>query len=136
MHRVATPNASAWPPPQRAKALHPDQAGASPADVEQFLALVKAYETLSDPQQRQVYDATRRWASPPASGVRLCRRQHQPFCQCLATGHDPGCAHPCLQRSRLPAHSSRRDCSGSGAQQRHRLSQQRYSRSSVAMGHG
>jgi hypothetical protein len=42
---------------QRAKDLHPDlKAGFSAADGEAFLSLVAAYEVLSDPQQRQLYD--------------------------------------------------------------------------------
>jgi DnaJ-class molecular chaperone len=42
---------------QRAKDLHPDlKAGFTAADGEAFLSLVAAYEVLSDPQQRQLYD--------------------------------------------------------------------------------
>jgi DnaJ-class molecular chaperone len=42
---------------QRAKDLHPDlKAGFTAADGEAFLSLVTAYEVLSDPQQRQLYD--------------------------------------------------------------------------------
>lgn len=40
---------------QRAKSLHPDQAGAAP-DKEAFRLLVEAYEALRDPQQRLRYD--------------------------------------------------------------------------------
>jgi hypothetical protein len=44
---------------QRAKDLHPDlKDGFSAADGEAFLRLVAAYEVLSDPQQRQLYDIT------------------------------------------------------------------------------
>lgn len=67
---------------QRAKELHPDlNAQWSASDGEAFLTLVTAYEVLSDPQQRQVYDMSqiqelpgmfRRAASatthPPAHG--------------------------------------------------------------------
>jgi DnaJ-class molecular chaperone len=42
---------------QRAKDLHPDlKAGFTAADGEAFLSLVAAYEVLSDPLQRQLYD--------------------------------------------------------------------------------
>lgn len=42
---------------QRAKELHPDlNAQWSAADGEAFLQLVTAYEVLSDPEQRQLYD--------------------------------------------------------------------------------
>lgn len=42
---------------QRAKDLHPDlKASFNAADGEAFLRLVAAYEVLSDPQQRQLYD--------------------------------------------------------------------------------
>lgn len=44
---------------QRVKELHPDlNATYTAADGEAFLQLVTAYDVLSDPEQRQLYDIT------------------------------------------------------------------------------
>lgn len=50
--------AACMPAVQRAKELHPDVSGHS-ISVDDFLQLVAAYEVLSDPEQRQLYDVSR-----------------------------------------------------------------------------
>lgn len=48
-----------------AKEYHPDAAGRATADIDKFIEIQKAYAVLSDPEQRQSYDADLREALPP-----------------------------------------------------------------------
>lgn len=65
--RLEAPSSLALYTLQRAKDLHPDlNAQWSASDSEAFLRLVTAYEVLSDPQQRQLYDMS---ASTELPGV-------------------------------------------------------------------